>query len=75
MASYKAGMIDEETAMAYASRKPVVMRAVDAHKHSMGEGKDENSGLRMAKLNPEAALLPAAAKPAPPPLASLSMAK
>ena len=75
MASFKAGMIDEETAMAYASRKPVVMRAVDAHKHSMGEGKDENSGLRMAKLNAEAATPPTAPKATPPPLANLSMAK
>ena len=74
MTSFKAGLIDEETALAYASRKPVVMRGVDAHKHSMGEGKDENSGLRMAKLNPEAAAPPAMSKAAPP-LPSLQMAK
>ena len=77
MASYKTGTIDEETALAYASRKPVVMRGVDAHKHSMGEGKDENSGLRMARLTAEAETPPAMPKtaPAPPPLANLSMAK
>ena len=74
MASYKAGLIDEETALAYASRKPIVMRGVDAHKHSMGEGKDENSGLRMAKLN-AAEPVAAPAANATPPLANLSMAK
>ena len=78
MASFKAGMIDEETALAYASRKPVVMRGVDAHKHSMGEGKDENSGLRMARISPEAEAPPAVPKAAPappPPLANLQLAK
>ena len=47
MAAYKAGSIDEETALAYASRKPIVMRNVDAHKHSLNQNKVD-SGLRMA---------------------------
>ncbi len=80
MASFKAGMIDEETAMAYASRKPIVMRGVDAHKHAMGEGKAENSGLRMASEIAESAVapppIPRAAPTTPaPPLGSLQLAK
>ncbi len=47
MTSYKAGAIDEETTLAYATRKPVVMRNIDAHKHSINQNR-ETSGLRMA---------------------------
>ncbi len=78
LASFKAGMIDEETALAYASRKPIVMRGVDAHKHSLGAGKDETSGLRMASESAEQAAappLPRATPTAPPPLANLQMSR
>ena len=55
MNSYKAGLIDEETALAYASRKPVVMRNIDSHKHSINQNR-QASGLRMAGMpEPEAA--------------------
>ena len=47
LASFKAGLIDEETATAYASRKPVVMRGVDAHKHAENQA-PQSSGLRMS---------------------------
>ena len=46
MTSYKAGLITEETALAYASRKPIVMRNIDAHKHTINQQR-EDSGLRM----------------------------
>ena len=72
IASYKDDKIDEETALAYASRKPVVMRAVDQHKHGLNQ-KPESSGLRMSRSSedtPAPAPVPAAA-----PLPSLQMAK
>lgn len=78
LASFKAGLIDEETALAYASRKPVVMRGVDAYKHSQGEGKDDTSGMRMAKLNGDSSVPPPAPPPPVPrtaPPANLQMAK
>ena len=68
LASFKAGLIDEETALAYASRKPIVMRGVDAHKHTLGEGKDENSGLRMAGIHPEPVAPPLSGIAASPPM-------
>ena len=46
--SMAAGMIDEETALAYSTRKAVLMRGIDAHKHATGEGVAETSGLRMS---------------------------
>ena len=78
LTSFKAGLIDEETALAYASRKPVVMRGVDAYKHAQGEGKDENSGMKMAKLNNDSSVPPPPVPKAPvsaPTLANLQMAK
>ena len=68
LASFKDGTIDEETAMAYASRKPVVMRGVDQHKHGLNQGQEADSGLRMAAINggtPELAVLSAAAAAVP----------
>ena len=53
IASYKEDKIDEETALAYASRKPVVMRAVDQHQHGLNQ-KPESSGLRMAHTSDDA---------------------
>ena len=50
LAAFKAGLIDEETASAYASRKAVVTRGIDLHKHATNEGK-EASGLRMINRN------------------------
>jgi twitching motility protein PilT len=50
LAAFKAGGIDEETATAYASRKAVVSRGVDQHKHSINQNK-ESSGLRMANTS------------------------
>ena len=72
MASFKDDKIDEETALAYATRKAVVMRGVDQHKHGLNHGKQADSGLRMASVNggDEA---PAAAAPSPMP--ALQMAK
>ena len=79
LASFKAGLIEEETAMAYASRKPVISRGVDQHKHALNQ-RQEASGLRMAHTTelappppplPAAVTAPAAAKPMP----SLQMAK
>ncbi len=67
LASYKAGAIDEETAMAYASRKPVVMRGVDAHKHTENQA-PQSSGLRMSSRGEEPAPVPVAA-----PAASLNL--
>ena len=64
LASFKAGLIDEETALAYASRKPVVMRGVDAYKHTQHQG-EQSSGLRMTSLSDE----PPVAPPLPPPVA------
>ena len=75
LAAFKAGAIEEETAMAYASRKPVVSRGVDQHKHALNQ-KQEFSGLRM---QPTAAAepppLPAAAAAPAGPSPSLQMAK
>ncbi len=53
IASYKDDKIDEETALAYASRKPVVMRGVDQHKHGLNQAQ-EASGLRMAQTADDA---------------------
>lgn len=53
LAAYKSELIDEETALAYSSRKAIVGRGIDMHKHSMNEGK-EASGLRMINKNGEA---------------------
>jgi twitching motility protein PilT len=50
MTAFKAGLISEETALAYASRKPVLMRNIDAHKHTINQNRTE-SGLRMAGVN------------------------
>ncbi len=50
LAAFKSDLIDEETALAYASRKAIVGRGIDMHKHSMSEGK-EASGLRMINKN------------------------
>ena len=72
IASYKDGKIDEETALAYASRKPIVMRAVDQHKHGLNQ-KPESSGLRMARTDEEEPA-PAMAAPAPA-MPTLQMAK
>ena len=72
IASYKDGKIDEETALAYASRKPIVMRAIDQHQHGLNQ-KPETSGLRMARGSEEEAA-PVAA-PAPAPSLTLQMAK
>jgi twitching motility protein PilT len=55
MSAYKGGFIDEETALAYASRKPAVMRGIDAHKHSINQNQVD-SGLRMAAVKAEPAL-------------------
>ena len=65
LASYKADKIDEETALAYASRKPVVMRGVDQHKHGLNQ-RQEASGLRMAHLTAENEPSPVPAVPAIP---------
>ncbi len=72
LASYKAGAIDEETATAYASRKAVVMRGVDAHKHAENQA-PQSSGLRMSNRPEEQAPVPVAA-PAAAPL-NLQLAK
>ena len=78
LASFKAGLIEEETALAYASRKPVISRGVDQHKHALNQ-RQEASGLRMAhttELAPPPPPLPAAVTaPAPAKPASLQMAK
>ena len=77
LASFKADLIDEETAMAYASRKPVISRGVDQHKHALNQ-RQEASGLRMANTAPEAAPPLPATTPAPAPAkpaVALQMAK
>ena len=53
IASYKEGMIDEETALAYSTRKAVVGRGIDQHKQAMGLASREGSGMRMSNA-PEA---------------------
>ncbi len=44
---YKEGMITEETAMTYASRKPVVGRGIDMIKSSKGEKTTDIEGLKL----------------------------
>ncbi|MBF0505210.1 MAG: PilT/PilU family type 4a pilus ATPase [Nitrospirae bacterium] len=46
---YREGMITEETAMTYASRKPVVGRGIDMIKSSKGEKTTDIEGLRLDK--------------------------
>ena len=70
LASYKEGKIDEETALAYASRKPIVMRGIDQHKHGLNHGKQADSGMRMAALNSDEH-----ENAVPPPMPVLQMAK
>ena len=77
LASFKAGLIEEETALAYASRKPVITRGVDQHKHALNQ-RQEASGLRMAhttELAPPPPPLPAAVTASVKPAPSLQMAK
>ena len=45
--SYDAGLLDEETALSYATNKGKVIRQIDLIKKSRGEEKNKNSGLRM----------------------------
>ena len=45
--SYESGMLEEDTAMSFASNKGKVIRAVDLIKKSRGEEKNKVSGLRM----------------------------
>ncbi len=71
LASYKAGAIDEETAMAYASRKPIVMRGVDAHKHMENQA-PQSSGLRMSSRAEDAPPVPGPVPVAAPPNLQLS---
>jgi twitching motility protein PilT len=46
---YKVGLINEETAMAYASRKPIVGRGIDMVKSSKGEKTTDIEGLSLDK--------------------------
>ncbi len=48
LASYKAGLIEEETALAYSTRKAVVGRGIDQVKQANGLGVKESSGMRMS---------------------------
>ncbi len=73
LAAFKADAIEEETAIAYASRKPVISRGVDQHKHALNQ-KQEFSGLRMSSPTPAETPPPMPAVPAAP-MPSLSMAK
>lgn len=79
LASFKGGQIDEETALAYSTRKAVLMRGIDAHKHATGEGVAETSGLRMSVNTghgePAAAPPPVPRAPLPPVPVNLQMAK
>ena len=45
--SYESGMLEEETALAFASNKGKITRAIDLIKKSRGEEKNKVSGLRM----------------------------
>ena len=45
--SYEAGLLEEDVAMAFASNKGKVIRAIDLIKKSRGEEKNKVSGLRM----------------------------
>ncbi len=65
-ASYKADVIDEETALAYSTRKAVVGRGIDQHKQAMGLSSREGSGMRMSNA-PETASAPVETAPTPPP--------
>ena len=47
MKAYESGMIDEETAMLFASKKGKVIRQIDLIKKSRGEEKNKVSGLRL----------------------------
>ena len=47
MRAYESGMIDEETAMLFASKKGKVIRQIDLIKKSRGEEKNKVSGLRL----------------------------
>jgi twitching motility protein PilT len=44
---YKEGLITEETAMAYASKKPIVGRGIDLHKSAKGEKTTDIEGLKL----------------------------
>lgn len=44
---YKEGLITEETAMAYASKKPIVGRGIDLHKAAKGEKTTDIEGLKL----------------------------
>lgn len=46
---YREGQITEETAMTYASRKPLVVRAIDAIKSAKGEKTTDIEGLKLDK--------------------------
>ncbi len=45
--SYESGMLEEDTALSFASNKGKVIRAIDLIKKSRGEEKNKMSGLRM----------------------------
>ena len=47
MRAYESGMIDEETALLFASKKGKVIRQIDLIKKSRGEEKNKVSGLRL----------------------------
>ena len=47
MRAYEQGIIEEDTAMLYASKKGKISRAIDLVKKARGEEKDKVSGLRM----------------------------
>lgn len=49
LALYEEGLITEETALAYASKKPVVGRGIDMLKSAKGEKTTDIEGLRMDK--------------------------
>lgn len=88
LAAYAAGNIEEETALAYCSRRAVLGRQIDAHKHRVGTGdRKVDSGMRLAAdgpprvataaapgVPPLPAATPAPAPSTPPPVPTLRLA-
>jgi twitching motility protein PilT len=62
--SYKKGIISEETALLYASKRGYVMRGIDNIKKTRGDVTNNMSELHMSPI-------PQVKKPAPPPLTAL----
>lgn len=85
LAAFAAGHIEEETALAYSSRRAVLGRQIDSHKHRTGVTKqDVNSGMRLEEAAKAAApiVVPPVAAPSasvappppPPPVPTLRLA-